>query len=746
METHYVPDNSAFDETVRKHEQNVQNVQALKGQPPAHKKPRDQLIAELMQRIHMKQSNDYRVSFFPPSYLPCASPLKDLRKVMIKDLVLETHHRGTYVCLRAVTPAYRVTGVMAIAEDEEENAVTLELYNQGTFRSVAEIMDEGSVLIVKEPYLKASSDGNYGLRVDHPSDVRLILEDDEVFPSAWQKKPTADETAHSWKMQGNRLFRLSHYRQAMECYSKALQSSPTDEEARFINQNRLLTLLRTDQFDAVLLNAKDASSEKALSRKANALYNLQKFRECCDVLKALCTKYPEDAFAKSEFTRALNRLKEEQTGRYNFKQLQIKAMGCDMLHLDNATYIGSVAVKTTESRGRGLFTTAAVKAGDLLFCEKAFAHVFVANNDKERRHIIARAKEQDKDPAYLMNTKPDMVNSCQAKLVELITQKLYDNPSLMPAITDLHHGSYNSANVSHIDGMPVVDTFLVARIVSLNSFACPVSTLQQHLDSRAGVQNPTKDEYFRVGLWPLASYMNHSCYHNAHRAFIGDMQVVRATRGLEPDTEILGWYKGPTYLDPEGSLNTFHHWGFECSCAICQEHEDVGKSVQEKRRRLRNEVRAALSRTKPNIAKIEATLSTLTKTYNRPAAEVPRLRLWDLYLDCLAVYLAQKQPFKIIDGFLQALKSLGFVIEGGALPRATKAPLVVKKWGLLMEKVIDCWMMLALSYRAFAPDLQAQAEGYARISYRIFVGEDETFDETYLKHPDGAGGFIANSR
>ena len=135
---------------------------------------------------------------------------------MIKDLVLETHHRGTYVCLRAVTPPYRVTGVMAITEDEEENTVTLELYNQGTFRSVAEIMDEGSVLILKEPYLKASSDGNYGLRVDHPSDFSLILEDDEVFPSAWQKNLDGDASALVWLIQGKRLLDLFYYRLAME--------------------------------------------------------------------------------------------------------------------------------------------------------------------------------------------------------------------------------------------------------------------------------------------------------------------------------------------------------------------------------------------------------------------------------------------------------------------------------------------------------------------------------------------------
>ena len=39
-------------------------------------------------------------------------------------------------------------------------------------------------------------------------------------------------------------------------------------------------------------------------------------------------------------------------------------------HLDHATFVGPVAVKASIGRGRGLFTTKAVKAGDLILCEK----------------------------------------------------------------------------------------------------------------------------------------------------------------------------------------------------------------------------------------------------------------------------------------------------------------------------------------------------------------------------------------
>lgn len=95
---------------------------------------------------------------------------------MIRDLTLETHHRGVYILLRAVTPADTMTAAMVIVEDEEENVLMLQLYNQEKELSTNGRPIEGTVMIVKEPYLKVMSDGNYGIRVDHLSDVRFIPE------------------------------------------------------------------------------------------------------------------------------------------------------------------------------------------------------------------------------------------------------------------------------------------------------------------------------------------------------------------------------------------------------------------------------------------------------------------------------------------------------------------------------------------------------------------------------------------
>ena len=48
--------------------------------------------------------------------------------------------------------------------------------------------------------------------------------------------------------------------------------------------------------------------------------------------------------------------------------------------LDCATFVGPVAVRDSLGRGQGLFTTKSVKAGDLLFAEKAFEYSH-ADND-----------------------------------------------------------------------------------------------------------------------------------------------------------------------------------------------------------------------------------------------------------------------------------------------------------------------------------------------------------------------------
>jgi hypothetical protein len=244
----------------------------------------------------------------------------------------------------------------------------------------------------------------------------------------------------------------------------------------------------------------------------------------------------------------------------------------------------------------------------------------------------------------------------------------------------------------------------------------------------------TEKQFHSCGIWTMASYINHCCYSNARRAFIGDMMMVRATQDLAPNTEITFWYHIPVANGYDERQTKFQQWGFKCDCAMCQDEQTTKKSVLAKRKRLRADlVRYFQSSLRADPAKIESILATMTDQYRRPASEVPRLSLWDPLLALTNMYMMQKQPVKAIDSALRALSSLGYVIEGGNLPRTSGMPIVVKQWGLMEDHLIKCWMLLSDAYHLVAPDLEVQAEQYARISYKICVGEDETFDETYGK-------------
>ncbi len=205
----------------------LQDAQARKGQRPA-RMPRTQVIVQfqlqLMRPSVRQHELEVKTSFVPPPYPPCVEPFSNLKKTMIDDLLLETHHRGTYLLVRSVTPQDWMTAVMAIVEDEKGDVLMVQMYHQkdNADSRTEDIISVGGVLILKEPYLKQMSDGNYGLRVDHLSDVLFLAENDERIPSGWQREPAEqNRTALAWKTEGNSHFKRSAYRSAIEWWVRS---------------------------------------------------------------------------------------------------------------------------------------------------------------------------------------------------------------------------------------------------------------------------------------------------------------------------------------------------------------------------------------------------------------------------------------------------------------------------------------------------------------------------------------------
>lgn len=166
-----------------------------KGQKPRDHPPPHFLVQSFLRSkmADVNGSGTYATSQIPAPYLPCTLPASELKPITISQMKLEVHHRLHSIVVRLLTPPNRLTAVMAIVEDEEGTAVLLQLYHQAPEEVVpaAKVLMPDGLLLLKEPFFKASTDGSYSLRADHVNDVLLLDETDDLVPLKWRKSPKA---------------------------------------------------------------------------------------------------------------------------------------------------------------------------------------------------------------------------------------------------------------------------------------------------------------------------------------------------------------------------------------------------------------------------------------------------------------------------------------------------------------------------------------------------------------------------
>lgn len=231
-------------------------------------------------------------------------------------------------------------------------------------------------------------------------------------------------------------------------YTSAIKTADTPEEEQLARLNRSLANLRLERPEKALSDATHgddttASSEKSLFREARALYELGHFQKSLEKLQELLVSHPGNAAASSEVERTKARLQEQGPGHYNFRRMYKQAKKTPPL-IDCATFSSPVEVREAPGKGRGLFTTVPVSAGQLLLCEKAFAYGF---------------EEEGGRFGVLMNINTMKASAGgQARLWPQIVQKLYQGHVHTREFQDLHCGDYTPVTISEADGMPVVDT------------------------------------------------------------------------------------------------------------------------------------------------------------------------------------------------------------------------------------------------------------------------------------------------
>jgi hypothetical protein len=189
-----------------------------RGEHPEDRKSRQQLISEAARDGASSTWGIMRYNAVPEPYHPCTVPFEQLAKVLLRDLALETHHSGRYLIVRTIAKPKHVDGVIMVVEDEEGDAAVLDVYNQLAPRlprtEEAKNMPPMGVYVVKEPFYHISRRGDYVIRVDHPSDVVWLPDNDHRVPSVWRDS-VASKPAKDWRDEGTIAFKAGHYRDAI---------------------------------------------------------------------------------------------------------------------------------------------------------------------------------------------------------------------------------------------------------------------------------------------------------------------------------------------------------------------------------------------------------------------------------------------------------------------------------------------------------------------------------------------------
>ncbi|KAL7971349.1 hypothetical protein HDV63DRAFT_416450 [Trichoderma sp. SZMC 28014] len=661
----------------------LKGAQAYKGQKPlaSMKRSRSVLQQEFygmalelgMRGLMMPDERQVRSCFIGAAYDPCTLPLSSLVPIHLRDLTLETQHRGRVLIVRAFCEPNSMVSIQNAVEDELGDVDRLAIYNLLPTTEANAVLPQGAIVAVKEPYYKLTADGGPFVRVDHPTDFVLLKPGNSIIPRAFDARINQiGQSAIRLKEEANSKFTRGNFREAAEIYSDALDACGLSEDDRDLRRdlcrNRAAANLRLGRYELAIkdamasMNFGENISEaakglniKALYRAGKAAYEMQDFAQAKQHFGQILELDKGNKEARVDLSRTEKRLSEQENGDYDFSMMAKSATSRHYL-LDHASFLKRVRVSTAGSRGRGLFATETMKAGDIVFVEKAFY----------------TAHREGGDKSVLINLSTDRISFGTHNLrLQGIIDKMIWNPTLANKYLDLFDGGKfgNEKEFKVVDGKVAVDTFRVQSIAELNGFGCP----RVKSGDKGELKTETSELDQSTGIWLQASYSNHSCIPNATRAFIGDMMIVRATRDIPVGGEIFMRY---TYLDKpfdERQKGLKNGYGFKCECDLCRAEAKVPKIIIGKRARLHKEIISFLSENRTNDsdhrsfsaakkARAKKLLTEMRETYSKTYYEhLPRLNCLDIGL--WVIQTATVSPQKELATCLDVLRDSGYFIN-----------------------------------------------------------------------------------
>ncbi|TDL25417.1 hypothetical protein BD410DRAFT_896296 [Rickenella mellea] len=620
---------------------------------------------------------------------------EDLQPLLISSMLAPKRHEGFYLLCRTITepsgssayvhtpllltklPKVRQVSITIGIEDVEGSAgiVVISNFPTLTFATPDEldvVCPLGTIIAVREPVYKFSEgDDMPFIRVHSPSDVVFLTSTSDILRGlTWSSDaiaplpPTPRPSVEGWRLLGISQFKAQHWLAAAISFTHGLSLDP---QAHVLRLNRSECYLRLGWFVSALHDSKHAllSGEilddkligKAVFRTAKVLYRLGRYSEALEMAK----RRPDDEDCKPWISRSSDRLLEQSTSCYNWKDIFLTSQD-PSADIDVAEFTGPIEVRKSEGMGggRGVFVTRSVQVGELLIVSKPISLIYTRKLPEKEAFTALYSSDTD-------TGDPNAASVIGALYAGSGSEPhSYPPPPPPPPqhpSDDVKSTGYSFRSCSDID-MAMIEHVCTLDGVGIIPLAkarpAPESTGSSIADLRA------------VGIYPLPSLCNHSCIPTSNRVFFGDVLVIRASRNLKKGEELTVQYV-PGELPFTERQERLSKFDFVCYCPLCTADRADGDDAPRIRNRIWSKFDKVASKN-PKGPTFRRALKfthdmeqTFRDTDERRMCRNVNPMLSNLYHRLAALYCRRwrdhERPMEAsLEAFMKALEALGIVV------------------------------------------------------------------------------------
>ncbi|KAJ4961737.1 hypothetical protein NE237_021647 [Protea cynaroides] len=309
----------------------------------------------------------------------------------------------------------------------------------------------------------------------------------------------------------------------------------------------------------------ESSHFKTLFCKGKILLNLNRYTGASDCFKTALLHLQDNQYSETlhGYLERCKKLEfQSRTGILDLSDWVLSGFQGKSPEL--AEHIGAVEIKKSEKSGRGLFATKDIEAGNLLLFTKAVATVRGIlpepgedsdSHSTESARLVLWKDFIDKVFAAAMRCK---------KTSGLISTLSGGEDEESLSVPDISLFRPETGEIFFSDEK-VDDMGRLLNVLDVNCLtedAISANVLGKNCD------------YYGVGLWILASFINHSCDPNARRLHIGDHLVIHASKDIKAGDEITFAYFD-VFLPFNKRREMSKTWGFYCKCKRCRFEEEI---------------------------------------------------------------------------------------------------------------------------------------------------------------------------